>query len=129
MTRLGTEGLGTDPRQVALQELAGLLRGQKYDVTVETLQLTVRNGDGPPVEVWALRRPDDDYQVWFAWPERRWICEARHPHDAVVHIKKALHCVPDGDGGADPTDAEALIRRDLGHSADGRHGASRAISS
>ncbi|MBA9007254.1 hypothetical protein [Thermomonospora cellulosilytica] len=105
MTHLGiprTDGLEADPRQTAIRQLAELLRGRQYDVTVEASHLTVQDG-GRPVQVWAMHRPDDDHRLWFAWPGRMWICRTSHLQDAVVHVKKALRRTPSARGEDPPS--------------------------
>ncbi|REF00674.1 hypothetical protein [Thermomonospora umbrina] len=82
-----------EPRHTALQELAGLLRGQGYTAKVERLHLTVTDGD-EPVEVWAQRRPNDENRLWFAWAGGGPMCPADQPQDAVVAVKAALHQIP-----------------------------------
>jgi len=84
----------TDPRQAALHELAGLLRGRRYAVTVHTLHLIAEDDGGRRVEVWAQSRLDDAGRLWFTWAGGVPICEAVHTADAVVAVKKALRSIP-----------------------------------
>ncbi|WP_119726553.1 hypothetical protein [Thermomonospora amylolytica] len=76
-------------RRRALQVLAGMLRGQRYDVVVECYHLTVR-GNERAVEVWVQRRVSDGGRLWFTREGGRPICEVDRPMDAVVAVKGAL---------------------------------------
>lgn len=78
-----------DDRRQALQALAGLLRGQKYTVTVEVHHLTVADG-GRAVEVWVQTRASDGGRLWFTRAGGAPICEADRPMDAVVAVKAGL---------------------------------------
>ncbi|WP_119726293.1 hypothetical protein [Thermomonospora amylolytica] len=83
-----------ESRRRALHELAGLLRGQRYTVTVHSLHLITQDENGRSVEVWAQSRPDDGGRLWFTWAGGIPICEAAHTADAVVSVKRALRSIP-----------------------------------
>jgi hypothetical protein len=71
--------------------LAGLLRGQRYAVDLVFRVAAVPGSRA--VEVRTRKRSDDGGRWWLSWGGGVWMCEADHPHDALVQIKGALRRV------------------------------------
>jgi hypothetical protein len=83
----------SDPRRVALECLAGLLRGHRFTVKTEEWHLSATREGGRPVEVWCQARVDDGGRLWFTWAGGISIVEADNPTNAVIAVRHATRRV------------------------------------
>lgn len=79
----------SDPRRVALESLAGLLRGHYFTVETKQWHLVAWREGSRRVEVSCQARRDDSGRLWFVRAGGIPIVEADNPANAVKAVRQA----------------------------------------